>query len=62
MLIIYGEKNVILNANKGGLAAVILFICRLERFVEIIFFTFSTQLLTLNYLLYSPTDAAPQFL
>ena len=23
---------------------------------------FSTQLLTLNYLLYSPTDAAPQFL
>ena len=25
-------------------------------------FTFSTQLLTLNYLLYSPTDAAPQFL
>ena len=24
--------------------------------------TFSTQLLTLNYLLYSPTDAAPQFL
>ena len=31
--------NNILNANKGGLAAVILFICRLlERFVEIIFF------------------------
>ena len=25
-------------------------------------FTSSTQLLTLNYLLYSPTDAAPQFL
>ena len=25
-------------------------------------FTFSTQLLTLNHLLYSPTDAAPQFL
>ena len=25
-------------------------------------FTFSTQLLALNYLLYSPTDAAPQFL
>ena len=25
-------------------------------------FTFSTQLLTLNYLLYSPADAAPQFL
>ena len=25
-------------------------------------FTFSTQLLTLNYLLYSPTDATPQFL
>ena len=25
-------------------------------------FTFSTQLLTLNYLLYSPTDVAPQFL
>ena len=25
-------------------------------------FTISTQLLTLNYLLYSPTDAAPQFL
>ena len=25
-------------------------------------FTFSTQLLTLNYLLYSPTYAAPQFL
>ena len=25
-------------------------------------FTFSTQLLTLNYLLYSPTDAAPQSL
>ena len=24
-------------------------------------FTFSTQLLTLYYLLYSPTDAAPQF-
>ena len=24
-------------------------------------FTFSTQLLTLNYLLYSPTDVAPQF-
>ena len=23
---------------------------------------FSTQLITLNYLLYSPTDAAPQFL
>ena len=38
LLIIYGEKNVILNMNKGGLAAVILFICRLERFDEIIFF------------------------
>ena len=25
-------------------------------------FTFSTQLLTLNYLPYSPTDALPQFL
>lgn len=25
-------------------------------------FTFSTQFLTLNYLLYSPSDAAPQFL
>ena len=25
-------------------------------------FTFSTKFLTLNYLLYSPTDAAPQFL
>ena len=25
-------------------------------------FTFSTHLLTLNYLLYSPTSAAPQFL
>ena len=25
-------------------------------------FTFSTHLLTLNYLLYSPTNTAPQFL
>ena len=25
-------------------------------------FTFSTQLLSSNYLLYSPTDATPQFL
>ena len=25
-------------------------------------FKFSTQLLTVSYLLYSPTDAAPQFL